>query len=59
MIAIHTTTPTTQPATTPATLDEESSLPLCALSLVLKLEEVIVVDITDVMVADMFECDSV
>ena len=57
MIAMHTTTPTTQPATTTVTLDEESSLPVCALSLTL--EEVITVDITNVLVVDMFEFDPV
>ena len=57
MIAMHTTTPTTQPATTTVTLDENSSLPVCALSLTL--EGVITVDITDVLVVDMFEFDPV
>ena len=57
MIAMHTKIPTTQPATTTATLDENSSLPVCALSLTL--EEVITVDITDVLVVDMFEFDPV
>ena len=57
MIAMHTTIPTTQPATTTATLDEESSLPVCALSLTL--EEVTMVDITDVLVVDMFEFNPV
>ena len=58
MIAMHATTPTTQPATTTATLEKKkSSLPVCALSLTL--EEVTVVDITDVLVVVLFEFDPV
>ena len=51
---MHITTPTTQPATTPATLEEESSVSVCA-ACTLVLEEISGVDITDVIVLGMSE----
>ena len=51
---MHITTLTTQPATTPATLEEESSLSVCAAG-TLTLEKISGVDVTDVIVLGMSE----